>query len=137
MVAARVSGVPPAVVRSALVGLLVLSVVPLRGHSVTYLLGGPVIAALTSVVLLPWRQWRAVRPPWLRPLVGLGTLSYAGYLWDYPLTVWLSAHWAALGRLAAFPLAVGLAALSWRYVESPLLRRARRAGSPVLVAGRV
>ena len=72
----------------ALAGLAVLSVVPLRGHALTYLAGGPAIAALTAVLLLSWRTWTDVTGP-ARALVLLGTVSYGAYLWNYPLTLWL------------------------------------------------
>ncbi len=106
-------------VPAALAALAVLSVVPLRGHALTYLAGGPAIAALTGVLILAWRQWVTVTGP-LRALVALGTVSYAAYLWNYPLSLWLPALPAVLLTLVA-------AALSWRLVESPLQRRAERA----------
>jgi peptidoglycan/LPS O-acetylase OafA/YrhL len=102
----------------ALAGLAVLSVVPLRGHALTYLAGGPVIAVLTAAVLLAWRTWTEVTQPALRALVRLGTVSYAAYLWNYPLTLWLRPH-----ALLAVALTLAVAALSWRYVEAPLQRR--------------
>jgi peptidoglycan/LPS O-acetylase OafA/YrhL len=102
----------------ALAGLAVLSVVPLRGHALTYLAGGPVIAVLTAAVLLAWRTWTDVTHPALRALVWLGTVSYAAYLWNYPLTLWLRPH-----ALLAVALTLAAAALSWKYVEAPLQRR--------------
>lgn len=107
--------VPPPAVPAALALLAVLSVVPLRGHTLTYLAGGPVIAALTAVLILAWRSWGSVTGP-LRGLVWLGTVSYAAYLWNYPLSLWLP-------PLPAVALTLVAAALSWRYVEAPLQRR--------------
>jgi peptidoglycan/LPS O-acetylase OafA/YrhL len=93
-----------------------LSVVPLRGHALTYLAAGPAIAALTAVLLVSWRTWATVSTPALRALVWLGTVSYAAYLWNYPLTLWLRPHTDLAGPLAA-ALTVLLAALSWYAVE--------------------
>ncbi|GAA3659243.1 hypothetical protein GCM10022237_19060 [Nocardioides ginsengisoli] len=99
----------------ALAALAVLSVVPLRGHALTYLAGGPAIAALTGVLILAWRRWTTITGP-LRAVVALGVVSYAAYLWNYPLSLWLPPLPAVLLTLVA-------AALSWRYVEAPLQRR--------------
>ena len=122
--AARVVGapgwgrdIPGWAVPAALTGVAVLSVVPLRGHALTYVAGGPVIAALTVVLLVSWRTWTRVDGP-LRALVLLGTVSYAAYLWNYPLTLWLRpslAGWA--GPLAAV-LTLAMAGVSWRLVEA-------------------
>ena len=101
--------------RVCLVVLLALCLVPLRGHQATYLLAGPAIALLTTVVLLSWRQRIVVRN---RALVALGTVSYGAYLWNYPLSLWL-------GGLVALPLTLVAAALSWKYVEEPVRRRVR------------
>lgn len=110
-------------------GLLgVATVVPWRGdspvHALTYLVGGPVIAALTVVVLHAWRDRTVVAGP-ARALVWLGVVSYAAYLWNYPLTLWLRPLGAA-GVVAAVLLTLVAAWATRRYVEVPLARRAPR-----------
>jgi peptidoglycan/LPS O-acetylase OafA/YrhL len=76
------------------------------------------------------------RSRWLasRPLAGLGTVSYGLYLWHVPLILWGRSQGLlpesalfALPLVAAVSLAV--AALSWRWVERPVLARVHR-GSP-------
>ncbi len=113
---------PAYAVPVALAGLAVLSVIPLRGHALTYLAGGPAIATLTALLLLSWRTWTEVTTPALRALVWLGTVSYAAYLWNYPLTLWLRPHTDLAGPLAV-ALTLAVAALSWRLVEQPLTRK--------------
>ncbi|MDX3661615.1 acyltransferase [Streptomyces sp. ID05-26A] len=109
----------------ALTGLAILSVVPLRGHALTYLVAGPAIAACTAVLLLVWSKWEQVATP-IRPLVALGVLSYGAYLWNYPLTLWLRPELGAAAGPIAAVLTIVAAALSWRYVEEPVMRRGSR-----------
>jgi len=126
--------IPSWVTPVALVALVALSVAPVRGHVWTYLVVGPVVALLAACLMLRWSRWPVVAG-WLRPLVLLGTVSYGAYLWNYPLTLWLEAALeptdaAWLGRLAAVPLTVAAAALSWWAIERPVaawrVRRAQR-----------
>ncbi len=125
-------------VPAALAALGGLSVVALRGHALTYLVAAPVIALLTTVLLVSWRSWHVVRSPLLRPLVALGTVSYGAYLWNYPLTLWLrpSPDSTSLSSsVLAMVLTVAAAALSWRLVEQPLQRLRRPRVPERAVAG--
>ena len=100
---------------------------PLRRHSLTYLAGGPAIAVLTGLLLATWHGWADVRQPALRPLVLLGTVSYAAYLWNYPLTMWLRPHLGIEAGVVAATLTLVAAAVSWHIVEQPVQRmRARQ-----------
>jgi len=114
----------------ALVLLLALSVLPVRGHNYTYLAVGPAVAVLTAAVMLRWSRVPVV-PRLVRPLAVLGTVSYGAYLWNYPLTLWFR-PWGAAGALLAFALTLAAAAASWWLVERPVARwRARRSqGAP-------
>jgi peptidoglycan/LPS O-acetylase OafA/YrhL len=114
--------VPRRLVLVCLAALAVQSVIPLRGHALTYLAGGPVIAVLTALLLLAWRGWADVRQTTLRPLVLLGTVSYAAYLWNYPLTLWLRPHLGVEAGVVAAALTLVAAAASWRLVEQPAQR---------------
>ncbi|GAB3852032.1 hypothetical protein GCM10028801_02500 [Nocardioides maradonensis] len=120
----------PVVTRSwpLLLPLVVLCFVPLRGHAATYLLGAPLIAALTAVLARSWHD-RNVQNRIGGALAALGTVSYAAYLWDYPLTVWLRPIGWYGGPLALL-LTLVAAAASWRYLERPLLRWRDRERAP-------
>jgi hypothetical protein len=59
----------------------------------------------------------------LRPMVGIGLISYALYLWHWPLIVFLRYAQIPQSHLAWWlvgPLATLLAWASWKYVEVPL-----------------
>jgi peptidoglycan/LPS O-acetylase OafA/YrhL len=113
----------------ALAALAIASVIPLRGQALTYLVGGPVIAMVTCVLLMAWRAWFVVTPRLLRPLVALGTISYGVYLWNYPLTLWLRPSAGDWAGLAGIVLSILAAMLSWRLVEDPIMRRGRNTGT--------
>lgn len=62
----------------------------------------------------------------VRPLVGIGLVSYSLYLWHWPVIVFLQQR---LGHdlrpaeaLPAMAISFALAALSWRFVEQPVRR---------------
>jgi peptidoglycan/LPS O-acetylase OafA/YrhL len=114
----------------AVTALAVASMVPLRGHALTYLVGGPVIAGLTCVLLVAWRSWLVVAPRVLRPLVALGAISYGVYLWNYPVTLWLRPSIGPWAGGAGIALSIAAAAISWRLVERPVMRRGRPVSVP-------
>lgn len=92
--------------------------------------GGFLLVALAVAALIAAMERAAWlrRPLSLRPLVGLGTISYGVYLWHWPVVVLVDE--ARTGRtgvaLAALRLALTLAAalLSHRLVERPIRRGA-------------
>ncbi len=58
-----------------------------------------------------------------KPLRWIGTRSYGIYLWHYPvivLTTPANARFSLLRAVLQIAAAVGLAALSWRFVEEPI-----------------
>lgn len=129
---------PPGAAGLSLGVLLVLAVVPLRGHALTYLLGGPAIAAATVVLIHAWRRTPPLPAVLLRPLVALGTIAYGAYLWNYPLSLWFRAWWGtgAVAGIVAAALTVALAAATWHWVERPVLaRRDRREARDRALAG--
>jgi acetyltransferase len=87
---------------------------------------------------------RTAAPPralTLRPLAWVGRVSYGVYLWHVPLLLFLRAHgalplstWGA--ATVALPISLGVAALSWYFVESPLQQRARHVTRPTDGVGR-
>jgi peptidoglycan/LPS O-acetylase OafA/YrhL len=83
-------------------------------------------------------------------IAGVGVVSYSLFLWHVPLVFWLRSHGFTLGGAAGFvvdavlvaAIAVGLSALTYRYLEYPALRRkastraGRRLGNAVAPARR-
>ena len=96
---------------------------------ITMYLGGPFIAGLACMVIVLWlEEWSVVRSRWLRPIVGLGTVSYAAYLWNYPLVMYVHHYVDDVPSQIALStvLTVVMAVLSWYLVEKPTQRwRAR------------
>lgn len=110
--------------------LAALVVVDLRGHAATYLLAAPAVAVATCVLVLAGRRHVTVHAVW-RPVVALGVVSYAAYLWNYPLTLWLRPSLGDATGLVALPATVLAATASWWLVERRFTRAARAsAGSP-------
>lgn len=124
------SWIPAALVPLVPAALAALSLVPLRGHVLTYLVAGPAIACFTAVLLLAWSRWAEPADLVSRALAALGVVSYGAYLWNYPLTLWLRPDLGAAAGPAGAALTVVAAALSWRFVEEPVMRRVRTRGSP-------
>jgi peptidoglycan/LPS O-acetylase OafA/YrhL len=131
--------------RPAAVAVLVVLSVPaaatLRGAELSYLPQNTVLAAaaalLIAVVVIPGPGGslpRATR--WLerRPVAAVGLVSYSLFLWHEPVTRWLAdrglthAGWSGLAGdvLLVAGVALGLSALSYRWVERPALRRRDR-----------
>jgi peptidoglycan/LPS O-acetylase OafA/YrhL len=106
----------------ALATVLGLSVLPNPDNwAISYYAGGPLIAVLSVVLIFGAREWATIPTPALRPLLLLGTISYAAYLWNWPIAFWLGVdtdHVVApvltiIGTIVA-------ATLSWWLVERPI-----------------
>jgi peptidoglycan/LPS O-acetylase OafA/YrhL len=103
---------------------------------ITYLLGTPLIAVSSIVVVGYLSGWVALPTRLLVPVRWLGTVSYAAYLWNLLIVVWV----IGLDREVLFwqsaltvPLTVAAAAVSWWLVERPASRR-WRVGARVVAA---
>jgi peptidoglycan/LPS O-acetylase OafA/YrhL len=92
--------------------------------------GFTLIAVLASCVVLSVDQVRSSLWSRLlasRPLAGLGRISYGFYLWHFPVT---SVGLRLVGRIglpaslaATIAVSIGLAAISFRWIEQPAQRR--------------
>lgn len=105
--------------------LIALSFVPeSKENPLSYLVGGPIVALLSVMLIFYVRDWRKIPSVWFKPLLSLGTISYAAYLWNYPIARWLGE--SALSGLASIVLTIIAASVSWWVVEVPAQRwRAR------------
>jgi peptidoglycan/LPS O-acetylase OafA/YrhL len=100
--------------------LLLISFSPVsKSEPMTYLLLGPVIGVCTVVVIFHLKEWKRIPTQWLRPLLGLGTISYAAYLWNYPIMNWLGGPNDMTIWRGAFTIIVTIAAatISWWAIE--------------------
>jgi peptidoglycan/LPS O-acetylase OafA/YrhL len=76
-----------------------------------------------------------------RPFVFIGLISYSLYLWHWPLIVFQRSDGLLLPdssnlatKLAVIAVSIGIAWLSWKFIETPFRSKARRA-SKALVFG--
>ncbi|WP_158375298.1 acyltransferase family protein [Cellulosimicrobium cellulans] len=120
-------------------GMVVLVVLVLAGCSLmalqdspgAYVLGGPAIAGATCVIIsrivAGARAGNMARSPAahhaMRALGGVGVISYAAYLWNYPLVLWLRTIDAPLHALLSSAATFALAAVSWHAVEKHAITR--------------
>ncbi|WP_176697176.1 acyltransferase [Microbacterium sp. 3J1] len=101
-------------------GLAALALVPGAKESVVfYLVGGALIGALTVLVIWKLRVIPTVTAVW-KPLLGLGVISYAAYLWNYPITWWLRDAGVDAWAPLAVVLTIVAATVSWFAVERPM-----------------
>lgn len=94
------------------------------------LLVGPVVAALSVVIIRHLMTWKTLPTVALRPLLALGTISYAAYLWNYGIVVWLGGNqpenYDLTAMIVAFVLTIIAAVVSWFVVEAPAARWRKR-----------
>jgi peptidoglycan/LPS O-acetylase OafA/YrhL len=125
-------------------GLLLLSGVILLGSPSTPLLLMTSLASVGAVLVIASSErgisW-AGKLLSLRPLVFVGLISYSLYLWHWPLIVFQRTDSAFFGfsspsltRLALILTAIGIASLSWKFIELPFRTHAK-ASSRTLVFG--
>lgn len=91
--------------------LMAAALAPATPHSVAVL--SFLVVPLAAVAILSAAHLRILEN---RVLGYLGTISYGLYLWHLPIL------YLGSPRILLLPLALGMAALSWRVVEKPLLR---------------
>ena len=86
-----------------------------------------VATASVGLILVLWRSTSPVlaRTFTIGPLPYLGRISYGLYIFHLPCLVLVSEYldFLPIGQMIpAFAMTVGLAALSWRFVEAPANR---------------
>lgn len=110
-----------------LAGLAAMSFLPdAKNTPASYLLGGALIAAATMLLIWFLKDVPLVPVAW-RPMVWLGTISYAAYLWNYPIGWWLRDVGVTAWQIPAILLTILAATVSWYAVERPAnMLKARR-----------
>lgn len=84
-------------------------------------IGGPLAMAAAAVLVALAASRTAVMPKWTRPVQLLGTVSYAAYLWNYAVILWLNGGSTAdlppLIAVSAIVVTLVIAVISWHTVE--------------------
>ncbi|MDR6558628.1 peptidoglycan/LPS O-acetylase OafA/YrhL [Arthrobacter pascens] len=88
---------------------------------VFFFVGGPLAMAAAAVLVVLAASRTRPMPTWTRPLQALGTVSYAAYLWNYIVILWLNGGSTAdlppLVAVSAIVLTLLIAVISWHTVE--------------------
>ena len=94
-----------------------------KQNPATYLVLAPLVALATVALISVASTWQSLAPG-LRPLRMLGTVSYAAYMWDYPIVCWLRGNGngavSPLTGAASIVLALAAATASWWLIERPV-----------------
>jgi len=84
-------------------------------------IGGPLAMAASAVLVALAGSRTAVMPKWTRPVQLLGTVSYAAYLWNYAVILWLNGGSTAdlppFIAVSAIVVTLLIAVISWHTVE--------------------
>lgn len=84
-------------------------------------IGGPLAMAAAAVLVALAASRTAVMPKWTAPVQLLGTVSYAAYLWNYAVILWLNGGSTAdlppLIAVSAIVVTLLIAVISWHTVE--------------------
>ncbi|MEK0154988.1 acyltransferase [Arthrobacter oryzae] len=88
---------------------------------VFFFVGGPLAMAAAAVLVVLAASRSRKMSTWTRPLQLLGTVSYAAYLWNYVVILWLNGGSTAdlppLVAVSAILLTLLVAVISWHTVE--------------------
>jgi peptidoglycan/LPS O-acetylase OafA/YrhL len=104
-----------------------------KAHAGCFLLLGPLVALLTVSLIRSAERSSTISSGWITPIRDLGTISYAAYLWNFPIVNWL--HGPGLPIVSAWrgalsiPLTILAAYLSWHLAEKHIARIKRELDS--------
>ena len=92
----------------------------LKAQAWLYIFGAPLISYAAAVLII---ELRTLKNPakLLTPLVGLGRISYAAYLFNWPITEWLKAGKVEHSDILSILLTLTAATISWFALEKWVL----------------
>ena len=113
---------------AALLGLISFSLLPeAKSQVATYLVGVPLISVLSLVLILHLRHWGTIPTPIYRPILMIGTVSYAAYLWNFPIVNWMGQSTLTfVTGIVSIVASLFAAGLSWFVIERPVQRLRKR-----------
>jgi peptidoglycan/LPS O-acetylase OafA/YrhL len=86
-----------------------------------FFVGGPLAMVAAAVLVVLAASRTGAMPQWTRAFQALGTVSYAAYLWNYIVILWLNGGSTAdlppLVAVSAILLTLLMAVISWHTVE--------------------
>jgi peptidoglycan/LPS O-acetylase OafA/YrhL len=115
----------------ALIGILGITIIGDRQSAVYASVGPTIVAGLSSVLILALlsKESLPARVASFAPFVSLGKISYGIYLWHWPFLIYARFYSdSKILALVAVIVSIYVAALSYRYVETPFLNMKHRFG---------
>lgn len=120
--------------------LLVLGAIFLGSSSAPLLLMTSLASIGATLIIASSERGTSAVGKWLslRPVVFVGLISYSLYLWHWPLIVFqrtdglLAGSSGALTKLTLIAVSIGIAWLSWKFVEMPFRSKARDTSAGVV-----
>ncbi|OOP61010.1 hypothetical protein BMF89_14310 [Arthrobacter sp. SRS-W-1-2016] len=105
----------------SLAALMIISVAPeMKDWPGAYFLIGPLVAIGSVGLIFELKSWQTLPSKWLKPMLNLGMISYAAYLWNYPIVNWIGNPPRNMAEgLATISLTLIAAIVSWYLIERP------------------
>ena len=109
---------PLVLIASVFLGLLTFYP-NLKAQQWIYCFGALSIGFAGAILIMELKGVHVIQP-WAKPLLWLGKISYAAYLWNFPITAWIQETKNPYGGLLSIIFTLFAATISWYLIEKPV-----------------